>query len=145
MEDAAAEEHKQRQANAAHGRVMLPAKGLDEKQIDQSRNGEIEPGLTQQAQNHRLHSPQQGAVRIHGNGQEQGKQHHAEHRNEHIGRKASGEIRIPLFYLLRRLFLGRGSFAAGFPGGRILFRTGSRLFSAGAAFLFSHKKPPITR
>ena len=139
MEDAAAEEYKQRQANAAHGGAMLPAKGLDQKQIDQGGNGEIEPGLTQQAQNHGLHGPQQSAVRIHGYGQEQGKQHHTEHRDQHIGRKAPGKIRISLFYFLRRLFLGRGSFAAGFSGGRFLFRTGSRLFSAGAAFLFSHK------
>ena len=82
MVDAAAEKHKGHGADTAHGYCRFSAEGIDDEQIQKSRNRKIEPSLSDEAGQKIVHGLQQQAVRLDANDQKQNKQNKTHNRND---------------------------------------------------------------
>ena len=108
MVNAPAQKYEDQRTDAAHGRGVFPSKCVNDEQVQQSRNGKIEPGLPHQSQHHRLDDFQQRTIRVHADDNKQRKQQNADRRNEKMRRNGTLIFRLVLGVLGRRtLFSGR--------------------------------------
>ena len=141
MVNAPAQKYEDQRTDAAHGRGVFPSKCVNDEQVQQSRNGKIEPGLPHQSQHHGLNDFQQCAVRIHADDDKQRKQQNADRRNEKMRRNGRFIFRFVLGIFGRRtLFPGR--FGSG-TGCRFLLRARNRLLGSTGRFLLSHNFLPL--
>ena len=115
MIDGAAEKGKADDTDAAHGHGGLPAENIENKQVQQSRDGKIKSRFAHQAQNHRLDHLQQGPVGIDADNNEQDKQENTEQRHHEADGNGIFIFRLDLRSLgSRRGSLLPGLFCCGF-------------------------------